>query len=198
LGDGFRCLALEKQQVQLRRLTNQAGQDRMDLAAVMGLVVEPVRQRRCQFLLELLRRGDAAIFDRPRDPRLVQPLDIADNAAVFRHPRGMQFVERLEQDGIEPVRRFALPGEPLHPDPVGCQQMIERAVHRFEESATVGTVLFDAELARRIIQPAVGPFVVAGKHPEMGEQGHRLTQAGGMLRETTQARSHDPIAQPMR
>ena len=54
-GGGFGGQTLEKQQVELRRLTDQAGQDRMDLAAVMGLVVEPMRQRRRQFLLDFLR-----------------------------------------------------------------------------------------------------------------------------------------------
>jgi hypothetical protein len=51
---------LEKQQIEFRRLADQAGQQGVDLAAVVGLVIEPVRQRRGQRLLELLRRRDAA------------------------------------------------------------------------------------------------------------------------------------------
>jgi hypothetical protein len=35
---------LEKQQIELRSLARKPGQERMDLAAVMGLMIEPVRQ----------------------------------------------------------------------------------------------------------------------------------------------------------
>ena len=60
---------LENEEIKLRRLADQAGQYRMDLSAVVGLVIEPVRQRRGHLLLELLRRGDAAISDRAGDAR---------------------------------------------------------------------------------------------------------------------------------
>jgi hypothetical protein len=47
---------LENQQIERRRLPDEAGLERVGLAAVVGLVIEPVRQRRGQLLLELLRR----------------------------------------------------------------------------------------------------------------------------------------------
>ena len=47
--------ALEDQQIEFGCLAHQAGQHGVYLSAVMGLVIEPMRQRRCQLLLELLR-----------------------------------------------------------------------------------------------------------------------------------------------
>jgi hypothetical protein len=38
--------AAGKQQIEFRRLADEAGQHGVDLAAVVGLVIEPVRQRR--------------------------------------------------------------------------------------------------------------------------------------------------------
>ena len=46
---------LEKPQIEFRRLADEAGQQSVGLPAVVSLVVEPVRQRRGQLLLELLR-----------------------------------------------------------------------------------------------------------------------------------------------
>jgi hypothetical protein len=47
---------LEIQQIEFRRLAEQACQQRVDLATVVGLVIEQVRQGRRQLLLELFRR----------------------------------------------------------------------------------------------------------------------------------------------
>src|ERR1700736_635133 len=54
---------LEKQQIEFWRRAEESGQQRMDLAAVVGLVIDPVRQRRPQLLLDFLRRRDAPLFD---------------------------------------------------------------------------------------------------------------------------------------
>jgi hypothetical protein len=56
----------------------------MDLPAVVGLVIEPMRQRRGRLLLELLGRGDAAVFDRPRDARVIEAIDKLDDPAIRR------------------------------------------------------------------------------------------------------------------
>ena len=55
-GGRFCRQPLEIQQIELRRLADEAGQQTVDLAPVVGLVIEPVRQRGRQLLLELLRR----------------------------------------------------------------------------------------------------------------------------------------------
>jgi hypothetical protein len=38
--------------------------------------------------------------------------------------------------------------------------MIQGAVHRLEEGAAIGAILFDAELRRRVVKPVIGPGVV--------------------------------------
>ena len=43
---------LEKQQIEFRCCAGEAAQERVDVAAVVGLVIEPVRQCRRQLLLE--------------------------------------------------------------------------------------------------------------------------------------------------
>jgi len=74
MSGGFGRQPLEIQQIEFRRFADQTGQQRMDLAAVVGLVVEPVRQRRGQLLLELFRRRDAAVLDRSRNARIIEPI----------------------------------------------------------------------------------------------------------------------------
>lgn len=64
---------LEKQKIQSRRFAKEAGQQSVDLTAVLGLVVKPRRQRRSQLLLEFFRRRDAAVFDGPSDTPIVEP-----------------------------------------------------------------------------------------------------------------------------
>ena len=54
-GGGFRRQPLKKQQIELRGLADKTGEQRVDLAAMVGLVVEPMRQRRRQWLFEYLR-----------------------------------------------------------------------------------------------------------------------------------------------
>src|SRR3981081_3891175 len=63
--------ALIVQQVELGGLLAQAGQDHMCVTAVMGLVVEPVVERRHQGLHELVRRRDAAVGDEALEARPV-------------------------------------------------------------------------------------------------------------------------------
>ena len=89
---------LEIQQIGFRRLTDEAGQQGVDLPAVVGLVIEPVRQRRRQLLLEFVRGGDAAVFDGAFDAPVVQPLHETQDPPVLGLARGAQLVERLEQD----------------------------------------------------------------------------------------------------
>jgi hypothetical protein len=112
-GGRFCRQPLKKQQIEFRRLTGQPGQHRMDLPAVVGLVIEPMRQRRRQLLLEWLGRGDAAVSDRPRDSCVIEAIDKIDDPAILDLARGTKFVECLEQDRIQPARCVAQLGEPL-------------------------------------------------------------------------------------
>src|SRR5437899_9620440 len=104
----------------------EAAQDRMRLAAVMGLVMEEMRQRRAECLLYLIGRGDAAVADRTLELLLGEAVDIGDDAPVLRVAGGAQLGKPLVLDGVQLGRRGALAGEAVHPDPVGRQQMVQR------------------------------------------------------------------------
>ena len=145
----------------------------MRLPAVMGLVVEEMVERRRQ----LLGRRSAGLV-------MVRKLNVRPSSASPSAPmqwlmrasscaaRGRQRGEVVEQDGIETRGRLALAGEALHPDAVADQEMVERAVHRFEEGAAVGAVLGIGQFARPRLEPLVRPGIVAGEHPVAF--GHRL------------------------
>jgi hypothetical protein len=55
---------LKVQKIEFGRGADEAGEDRVRLAAMMGLVVEQMRQRRGERLGEFFRCGDAAVADR--------------------------------------------------------------------------------------------------------------------------------------
>jgi hypothetical protein len=63
-------------EIERRRLSPEARQDRVNLTAVMRLVIEDVQQRRCERLLGLLRGRGAAIAKPQRKRRIVQAVYI--------------------------------------------------------------------------------------------------------------------------
>ena len=74
-------------------------------------------------------------------PGLVERGDITDDAIILVGARRRQRAAVLVKDGIELVRMFAFAGQPLQPQPVGQQQMIERAMHALEKRADVSAVI---------------------------------------------------------
>ena len=169
----------------------------MSLTPVMGLVIEPMRQGGSQFLHELLGARDTPIGNRSGNTRIVQPFDIGYDPGIFRHAGHSKRIERLAQDRIQPIRRIALAGKTLHPDSIRRQQMIERAVDRFEKGAAVGPVIRLAETARGLIQPRVRPCIVV---PSIRKCDVRplaiLCQPAAVCRATTRLRNQEPTAQP--
>lgn len=73
------------------------------------------------------------------------------------------------EDRVEPRGRVALLGEPLHPDPVGHEEVVERSMQRTEEGALVLPVLRLGEFGYGSVEQPVGPAIVVGKHPVMVE-----------------------------
>src|SRR5690606_5927505 len=97
-------LALQNQQIEARRLVvaEDGGEQSMRLAAVMGLVIEKVIERRRQRLLDgFLRGGECLIAQRPRQLLLIESVDVAIDEDVLRAACGPQILELVEQDGIE-------------------------------------------------------------------------------------------------
>ena len=156
--------ALKNQKIEFRRLADKAGQYGVYLTPVGSLVIEPMRKGRSQLLLEQFRRGNTAIFDCSSEARVVKAVDKIDDPGVLRLARGTQLIERVEQDRIQPVRRIALAGKPLHPDPICCKEVVEGAVDGLEEGATVGAVLLGRESRHGRIKSAIGPPIVVSKH----------------------------------
>ena len=79
----------------------------MDLPAMMGLMVEEMDQSRRQGLLDLGRIRDRPVADASRQIGIGKAVDIADDPLVLPRARRTKLGKILEQDRIEPVRRFA-------------------------------------------------------------------------------------------
>src|SRR4051812_27387374 len=76
-------LALIVQKVEFGRRLAQAGQDHMCVTTMVGLVIEPVVERGHQLLHELLRCRDPAIADDAGQPRLVETVDVGNDAPIL-------------------------------------------------------------------------------------------------------------------
>jgi hypothetical protein len=70
------------------------------------------------------------------------------------------------QDRVELLRRLTLTRESMDPNAVGHEQMIKRAVNRFEKGATVGAIIGVAELRLAITQ-RICPGVITREHLPM-------------------------------
>ena len=134
----------------------------MDLAAVMGLMIEPVRQGQCQWLLELLRCGYPLIGDGPRNAVVGKTVHKRNNAAVLGFPGRTQRVERFGAGHVEPV--FALPAHRVaYADAVGNGHL--RVTLAADGGATVRAMAFRAaasDLGAAITARRGGTLHVAG------------------------------------
>ena len=109
----------------------------------------------CERLLDVARIGDRAVAEAPGEVGIGEALDIAGDAASSASRGRAQLREIVEQDGVEPVRALARAGEAAHPDAVGDEEVVQRAVHRLEERAAIGPVVGVRERRRGIVEPAV-------------------------------------------
>ena len=127
-------------------------EQRRRLAAVMGLVVEEVRDRHPERVLARAA-GHAAVADRAGEPLGVKPVDPGLDVAVGLDALAAQVVEV----GVEHLIVHADPdrvavavareadlrvlGEAPEPDAVGPEDVIQRAVQRAEEGAEIALAL---------------------------------------------------------
>lgn len=139
----------------------------MRLAAVMGLVIEEMRERRGQPLRNGAHVGHGRIGEAAGQHGVGHVVDPVDDAAVLCFARNGQHAQIIMQDGVEPLGRLALACEAPHPDAVGRQDMVERAVHRTEERAQVQPVVIVVKIGRRRIKPLIGPAIIGSEHAEM-------------------------------
>src|ERR1700712_2049750 len=129
----FLSAPLETQQVQRSRLPYSGDrQSRMHLPPMMCLVIEEMRQRRPQFLLEGLSAG---VLVTDRLAVSIKFGDKIEDPFVFAFPRSPQFGEILVQNLVQPLGNRAIAGESPHPDVIRHQQMVQRVVHAAEEQS---------------------------------------------------------------
>jgi hypothetical protein len=88
--------------------------------------------------------------------------------APRRRERDFRGREVVIQNGVQARRLLAHAGEPLHPDPVADQQMVQGSMQRFEIGAAVGAVIGVGEEGGCVIEPLVAPGVIGGKHAVAG------------------------------
>jgi hypothetical protein len=138
----------------------------MSLAAVVGLVVEEMDERRHERLLDVARVADRAVAQHSGELGVGQAADVALDAPVLRLARAAELLQILEQNRVELRRRLALAGEAAHPDPIGHQEMFERAVHGFEEGAAVGAIIGVGQSRGCVVDSTVRPVVIGREHGE--------------------------------
>jgi hypothetical protein len=141
------------------------------LTAVVRLVVEQVRQDVGKRLLVRHAAG-RMVDDRPGIGLFVEAIDHAREALVLcRSGRG-KLQPVVVEDRVQPVRVIAFAGEALQPDPVGDEQVVERAVETRKEYAERTPVSFLVERQRGRVEPRIGPAVIGGKLTEVVTQRH--------------------------
>jgi hypothetical protein len=158
-------LTLKEDEIEGRRRPRDRGQEAMGLSSMMCLVIEEMIQCFAQPLLDLRRLGDRGIAEACRKCRIVESFDIGLDAPILELARPPKLGKIVEQNGIEPGRRLALARESAHPDAVADEEMVQRAVERFEERTAVGSVVVILDERGGIVEAPVGPAVIGGEAP---------------------------------
>src|SRR3569832_540526 len=138
----------------------------MRLAAMMGLVVEEMAERR----RKSLRDGahvDGHVGETSGKRLVAHTTHPVDNPPVLSLTRQSQGRQGAVENGGGVGRRIALTREALHPDAIDSKQMVERPKHRAEDGADVTTELLLAKIGGGIVEASVGPLIVSRKHHEM-------------------------------
>src|SRR5580704_13443340 len=131
------ALALQDEEVERLRLAHaEAREDGVRLTAVVGLVIEQVGEDVAS-PLALRCTTERAVVPVLLELRSAQGGHVGHDAAVFGLPGGTELCQVLEQDLGERRRLRAAAGEAVHPDAVGNQQMVERAVEAAEIRAGI-------------------------------------------------------------
>lgn len=100
----------------------------MALAAMMGLVIEEMREGRAERLGDRLRYADRRIGKFAAKVLIGRGGDKGSDSVIEFRPRGAKFGEIRIGDFIEPVICLALTGETMHPDSVRNDEMVQRVM----------------------------------------------------------------------
>lgn len=135
----------------------------MRLTPVVGLVIEEVRERRRKALRHCPHVGDRHVDEAPGERLVGQPPDPVGNPSVLQFTRLQQSRVVGVQDRVERRRRLTLAGEPLQPDPVRDEDVVERAAERLEVGSCLLVERLGRQLARRRVERGVGPRIIGRK-----------------------------------
>ena len=136
----------------------------MGLSAVMGLVVEEMRQRRSEALADRAHVRYRDVGEAAVEFLFRQSFDIVGDARILGLSRDRcsapkaSWMIASSRAGCVAVAR-----EAVHPDAVGDEDMVERALHRGEEGVDVAAELLRRELGGRAVEPGIGPGIVGGE-----------------------------------
>jgi hypothetical protein len=112
----------------------EAGQACVRLPTMMGLVIEEMNEHLpARLALRLATRG-LVVKDRV-EVNLRQARDVIGNSPILGVARRPEWRELLEEDGVQAARCIALADEPVHPNSIRDQQVIEGAMQAAEEYA---------------------------------------------------------------
>lgn len=133
---------------------------------MVSLVIEEMGKNVSPSLFKRLSRR-RRVRERSIDRRIIERTGVSDNSVILIGPSQRQRPAILEDDGVEPIGMLAFSRQPLEPQAISQQQMIERAVHAFEKGAAVAPIVSVTERQRRLVKPSVGPKIVGGALLEM-------------------------------
>ncbi len=139
----------------------------MDLAAVMRLVIEDMRQRRRKPLRDSAVVGNGYVGKTAGQRAFVQIVNKTLDASVFYDACGPQIRESRIEQLIKVRWRLTAPGKAFQPDTVGNQNMVQRSHGRPEKCASVARPLLAIQVRGGGIELFVGPKIVSGEHGEV-------------------------------
>ena len=153
----------------------------MRLAAMVGLMIEEVRQDLCHLRPHRVaghRAIDEILFEARRRNRI----DKRNDAIVHGDARSLQRGEVGVQNLVEAGDAGAGAVEPPQPHLVADQDVIERLQQRGKDAGARGRERLGLQLAHGFVQPRVGPAVVRRHSLQMRLHGsHRHgSQAASM------------------
>src|SRR3954468_9466754 len=184
-GDEPGLLHRHERQVGVARLAASLRQHAMHLAAMMGLVIEHVGDRKPLRLGHLRLHRPGVPRELPCERGTVDPLGPREHSRI----EGCAFMLQIVPVIVDRYRfgdatvRLGSAGEPMHPDAIRPQQMVERGMDRAEERAAVTPPFGVGKRIGDTIKVLVLPAVIARHALHIAGVDHRhIRSTGGAAR----------------
>src|SRR6516164_8354950 len=179
-----RALGRQERQIGIAGFAAGLRQHAMDLAAMMRLMVEHMRDQKPCRLVQFPLDGAGVIGELARERRGVEPVRPADHDRIERLALALQLVPvAMERHGFgNSAVGAGCAGKAAHPDAIGPEQVIEGGVDRAEERPAVASPLGVGQRVGSAVKVLVLPAVIAGHALHIVDVDHRLvrgTDGGG-------------------